>query len=585
MNEAPVSHSSNPVDSVWIEGWHIDPSTLCITRDRKTVKLQPRAMAVLMFLASRSGETISREELEREVWQGQIVVYEALSNTIAKLRKAFDEDPHEPRIIQTIQKVGYRLIAEVSRTPEQGGVTTSDSTLFYRSSPFVRWSLGAGAAVLLGSVIAISILWSENWTSQDEPSVSQPETALFDGKQSIAVLPFTNMSGDAEQEYFADGMTDDLITDLSKISGLLVISRNSTFKYKGSAVDISRVAQEFGVRFVLEGSVRRDGERLRINTQLIDASTGGHIWAERFDRPVKDIFAVQDSVVNSIVAALSVRLTAEEKNARREMETDDPDAYTHFLRGQAHIQLARWQDFAAAIVNFKKALELDPNYTRIYGALAEVYWHIWSDGYSTELGMSQEENFEKMEHYLAKAMEQPIPTTQAQHIYSRYLTKKGRFEEALAAAERLIALNPGSEIGYRALGRAANKAGRPAQGLEAMKKARRVNPRGDDVGAYAYRIAESYFLLGMYEDAEVEFQEYRRRSGDTYFSCMMLAGVYAQLGRTEEARAHLDKFKKERAKKGKSPHTLATFDEWAFVPSVRKRYVESLRKAGMPPGD
>jgi TolB-like protein len=439
--------------------------------------------------------------------------------------------------------------------------------------------------VLIGVVIGAALLWTEFWQSQDERAISGSTAGASASKPSIAVLPFTNMSGDPEQEYFADGMTDDLITGLSKISGLLVIARNSTFKYKGIAADVSQVAREFGVRYVLEGSVRRDGQRLRINAQLIDASTGGHLWAERFDTSMRDIFAVQDKVTQSIVSALAVQLTAKEQDTRRGIETNNPEAYAALLRGQAHLKLSRWEDFAEAIANFEKALALDPGYSRVYGALAEVYWHVWSVGYSTELGMSSEDSFGKMEHYLAEAMKQPNPTAQAQHIRSRYLTKQGRFEEAVAAAERMVALNPRSEPGYRALGRAANKVGRPAQGLDAMRIARRINPRGDDTGSYAYRIAESYFLLGKYQEALIEFQESRKRSGDNYFSCMMLAGVYAQLGRFEEARVNLEKFNKERAKKGKPPHTLATFYRWAFVPSVRKRYVESLRMAGMPPGD
>ena len=212
-----------------------------------------------------------------------------------------------------------------------------------------------------------------------------------------------------------------------------------------------------------------------------------------------------------------------------------------------------------------------------------MYWHVWSDDYSTELGMTQDENFSKLEHYLAKAMEQPRPTLQAQHIYTRHLTWQNRFEEALAVAEQMVALNPGGVAAYRALGRAANKAGRPAQGLDTMRMAQRINPRGDDTGAYTYRLAESYFLLEMFEEARVEFENYRKLSGDMYFSCMILAGVYAQLGKLEEARVHLDKFNKERAKKGKSPFTLARFEEWRFVPSVRSVYVESLRLPGMPP--
>ncbi len=184
-----------------------------------------------------------------------------------------------------------------------------------------------------------------------------------------------------------------------------------------------------------------------------------------------------------------------------------------------------------------------------------------------------------MKQYLAEAMKNP--TAQAQHIQTRYLTEQGRFEEAAEAAEQIIDLHPNDAAGYHALGRAANKAGRPAQGLDAATTGRRVDPRGH----YTYRTGESLFLLGRYEEALAEFLEYQKRTGDEYWSNMILAGIYAQLGRNEEAKAALDKFSELRAKKGKSPHTLVGFDGWSFVPSVRERYVESLRKAGMPPGD
>ena len=585
MNYAPVSHSPNPVGALCIDGWWVDAPALRISKNGKSTKLEPRAMAVLSYLANRPGETIFREELVREVWPGQVVVDEALGNAIAKLRKAFEDDSHRPRIIETIPKVGYRLIGEVTGSATNGKYPASAATNFRRMPNPIRRSLWVGIVALVGVVIGVALLWQSIWRSLDEPVIPESTAGASVNRPSIAVLPFTNMSGDPEQEYFADGMTDDLITDLSKISGLLVISRNSTFKYKGKTADVSQVAREFGVQYVLEGSVRRAGERIRINAQLIDASTSGHVWAERFDRPMKDIFAVQDTVTQSVVSALAVRLTAEEQAAHRRIQTDSADAYEAFLRGQAHLELSRWEDFAVAIANFEKALELDPNYSRVHGALAEVYWHVWSNGDSTELGMSPEETFSKMEHYLAEAMKQPNPTAQAQHIRTRYLTKQGRFDEALVAAEQMVALSPSNAAGYRALGRAANKVGKPAQGLDAMRRVRRINPRGDDAGAYAYRIGESLFLLGKYEEAEAEFLEAQKRSGDGYFTNMMLAGVFAQLGRDEEAKAALRTFSRARAKKGRSPHTLATFDEWAFVPSVRKQYVESLRLAGMPLGD
>ncbi len=253
-------------------------------------------MELLLYLASRPGETLSREELEREVWPGQVVVYEALSNSIAKLRKALGDDPKHHRIIETIPKVGYRLIGEVRSPATKTPVPASEATLSERPRDPVRWPLWTGMVVLIGVVVGAALLWPEFWQSPDERAISNSAPGASASKPSIAVLPFTNMSGDPEQEYFADGMTDDLITDLSKISGLLVIARNSTFKYKGTSIDVSQISRELGVRYVLEGSVRRAGDQVRINAQLIDAESGGHLWAERYDSSMADIFALQDEV-------------------------------------------------------------------------------------------------------------------------------------------------------------------------------------------------------------------------------------------------------------------------------------------------
>ena len=193
-------------------------------------------------------------------------------------------------------------------------------------------------------------------------------------KPSIAVLPFVNMSDDAKQEYFSDGMTEDLITDLSKISGLLVIARNSTFTYKGKPVKVKQVAEELGVRYVLEGSVRRAGDEVRINAQLIDALTGHHLWAERYDGKMDRIFALQDQINQKIVSALAVKLTGGEKELVVQRGTDNVAAYDEFLRGWGYYLRLTPEDFAKAASSFRKAIELDPNYGRAYAALALVYW-------------------------------------------------------------------------------------------------------------------------------------------------------------------------------------------------------------------
>jgi TolB-like protein len=242
-------------------------------------------------------------------------------------------------------------------------------------------------AVLVAAVIVIAVagafaIWNFflRHPSMEPASVEKMAFPLPE-KPSIAVLPFVNLSDDPKQEYFADGMTEDLITDLSKISGLFVIARNSTFKYKGKPVKIRQVAEELGVRYVLEGSVRRAADRVRINTQLIDATSGGHLWAERYDGNIGDIFDLQDKIAQKIVAALALKLTVGEQEHVVRKETENIVAYDAFLKGWEHYRRFTPDDFAKAYSFFKKALDSDPDYGRAHAALARTGAQVPANGY------------------------------------------------------------------------------------------------------------------------------------------------------------------------------------------------------------
>jgi len=261
-------------------------------------------------------------------------------------------------------------------------------------------------------------------------------------KPSIAVLPFVNLSDDPEQEYFADGMTDDLITDLSKISDLFVIARNSTFTYKGKPVKIRQVAEELGVRYVLEGSVRRADDRVRINTQLIDATSGGHLWAERYDGHIGDVFALQDKITQKIVAALALKLTAGEQKHVVRKETKNIVAYDSFLKGWEHYRLFTPDDFAKASSYFKKALDLDPDYGRAHAALAQIYWKGSELGWRWQmgLGVGWSEGRLLARKYLQTAMK--YPTSLVHQVASEMNLFRREYDEAIYEANRAIALDP-----------------------------------------------------------------------------------------------------------------------------------------------
>jgi adenylate cyclase len=233
------------------------------------------------------------------------------------------------------------------------------------------------AASFLALVLLGAALWLRPWETTVEPAREAQMAFALPDKPSIAVLPFANLSGDPNEDYFADGVTDDLISDLSRVSGLFVISRNSVFTYKGKAVKIREVAEDLGVRFVLEGSIKRAGEQIRINTQLIDASTGGQVWSDRYDYPFADLFALQDDVIGKIVAALSIKLTDQEATLLARRPTDNLEAYDFYLRAEAGRNTWGMEGRAEALINYQKAIALDPKFAEAYSGDARTAVDIW----------------------------------------------------------------------------------------------------------------------------------------------------------------------------------------------------------------
>jgi TolB-like protein len=428
-------------------------------------------------------------------------------------------------------------------------------------------------------VAAGAALWLKPWEQREEPASLEAMAFPLPDKPSIAVLPFANMSGDPEQDYFADGMTEDLITDLSKISALFVIARNSTFAYKGKTVTIRQVAEELGVRYVLEGSVRRAGDQVRINAQLIDATTGGHVWAERYDGSLTDVFALQDKVTQNIVTALAVNLTAAERERQARKETVSPEAYDAFLRGWAHYRLFTAEDLAKSVPYFEEAIRLDANYGRAHAALATVYWESWLNDWVKSLGMSYTEVGEKARRHLEAALKDPTPL--AHRIAAKMHVFGKRWDEAVAEAERAIALDANDPDGYEAMGRVLVRVGRPAEGLEFIETAMRLDPQSD----YLHRLGEAQFHLERYDEAAATLLRATKRNPGVAWNFLLLAAAYGQLGREQEAKSVIETFNKMRAKAGEHLMSLADIGGWRFKFSAdRERLREGLRRAGLPEG-
>jgi TolB-like protein/class 3 adenylate cyclase/Flp pilus assembly protein TadD len=461
----------------------------------------------------------------------------------------------------------YRVLME----PEAVGKVIGEERVGPRKGQRVALAVVTVLLLIVGGVL----IWRTASPPEEVASVEKMAFPLPD-KPSIAVLPFDNMSDDPQQEYFSDGITEDIITDLSKISGLFVIARNSTFTYKGKPVKVQQVAEDLGVRYVLEGSVRKAGEKVRINAQLVDATTGHHLWAERLDGQLGDIFALQDRFTQKIVAALAVKLTADDESLLASRGTDNVEAYDNYLRGLELQQRNAREDSVKAVEYLKKAIELDPDFARAHAQLASAYQLIITRRWDVDLGWTDARSL-RWKH-LQIAMENPTPL--ALRTSAKFRLYRRQYEEAIAEAERAIALDPNDADSYWSMGFVLTYAGRSAEAVDPFKTAMRLNPYYP--GWYPYFLGVAQYCLERYEEAATS-QE-RAFKVDPNSSAWWLAAAYAQLGRGQEAADALAKYIEKRG--WGLPLVESTFRYQPFKnQSDLDRFAEGLVKAGLPRPD
>ncbi|TRC92322.1 tetratricopeptide repeat protein [Mesorhizobium sp. WSM4303] len=358
-----------------------------------------------------------------------------------------------------------------------------------------------------------------------------PPAAAAPPKLSIAVLPFANMSGDAEQDYFADGISEDIITALSKLSQLFVIARNSSFTFKGQNVHVQDVGTKLGVRHVLEGSVRKSGNRVRITAQLIDATTGGHLWAERFDRDLTDIFAVQDDVTQQIVGALALNLTESDRQRLAPEHPRNTEAYDCLLRGRELWHRLTKETNVAARALLQRAVELDPKFASAYAFLALTHGLDYLNRWSA----SPPESMAQAEEVATRAVTLDDSDPWAHWALAMAKLYTRRHDGAIDEAERAIALNPNFAEGHFSLGEALYYSGRSEEALESFARGKTLNPYFPDVLLHFQALA--LFQLGRYDEAVDLLLQRLARNAVTDVSRALLAASYGHLGRLEEARA------------------------------------------------
>lgn len=528
-----------------IGNWQFHSQLCRLERGQQSVKLEPRVTQLLSYLVSKAGTPVDRETIIKDVWPGTIVGDEALSNTINKLRKAFGDDRHNPQVIETIPKVGYRLIAPVrpieSETPsnEQIIPPTEKATTIrrgFRPLFITIFVLGiflilalAGIKYIDSNRKAISpaqthVPINSSPIQDIPPSDSEPEA-----RRTIAVLPFENLNKDPEQDYFSDGMTDDLITDLSHLSSLNVIARNSVFAYKGRSQKVQEIAQELGATHVLEGSVRRAGNRIRINAQFIDASTGHHLWAERYDGELNNIFELQDDISKKIVAALKIKLTNNEKSNLEKRYTNNIEAYDLFLKGLQQFVTYTREGNREARKYYQMAIDHDPNFARAYANLGWTYARDFQDGW-TETPVIFLDKAMKLT-LEAKRLDQT--SARVHWILGQILLYKKQYEQAIKHVTHAIELNPNNPDQKILLARVYIFSGDPTKSIELINEAIESNPIYPM--QYQMNLGIAHFANGDYSRAEKALVIAAERNPDAQRVRMWLVATYANAGDLESA--------------------------------------------------
>jgi adenylate cyclase len=398
-------------------------------------------------------------------------------------------------------------------------------------APVRRIPILVGVVVVLVLVVAAGI-WQFNKQppSIETASVEKMAYPLPD-KPSIAVLPFTNMSDDPKQEYFSDGLTEQIITNLSKLPNLFVIARNSTFTYKGKPVKIKQVSEELGVRYVLEGSVQKSGDRVRITAQLVDATTGHHLWAERYDRELGDVFSLQDEITMKVLTALRVKLTSGEQARIGARNTDNIDAFLLLLQAIHHFGKTHQEGNIMARKLCEEAIALDPNFSNAYGILAwthlEDVWFGWSK--------SSRESFKKAVEFAEQslALDNTNPATVG--LLGHIFLLKRQHEKAITEGEKSIALAPNASSNYNLLGITLRFSGRAAEAIPVLKKAIRLEPYTP--ATFYYQLGMAYNFTEQYDEAIAVLKKALKRTPDHLLSLLGLTIAYSLADRMEEARA------------------------------------------------
>jgi TolB-like protein/tetratricopeptide (TPR) repeat protein len=498
------------------------------------ISVEPQVFDLLTYLICNRDRVVSKDDILAAVWHGRLVSESALTTRINAARSAVGDSGEAQSLIRTLPRKGLRFVGTVREAQE----------------PMV-------APPRLPS--------------------GQPGPFALPDRPSIAVLPFANLSGDPDQEYFADGMVEEIITALSRMRWLFVIARNSSFAYKGRAVDVRQIGRELGVRYVLEGSVRKADKRLRIAGQLVEASTGMHLWADRFEGGLEDVFDLQDQVTASVVGAIAPRLGQAEIDRARHKPTESLDAYDYFLRGMANVH--RWTREAnnEALRNFRCALERDPEFASAYGLAARCYSQRKACGWMTDRRQETAEA-QRLAGLAAEFGKDDAVALCTAGIGLAYVV--GNLDDGSALIDRALALNPNLAWAWVFGSWAKIWLGEPDVAVERGARAMRLSPNDPEVLFFMQTAtAYSHFLVGRYAEALSWAQTAMRLRPDFVISICAAAASGALAGRLGEAQEAMKRLRElEPALRLSDLRELSPFRR----PDDVARWAEGLRQAGLP---
>ena len=499
-----------------------------------------KSLICFICLIANRDRVVSKDELFDVVWRGRTVSESTLASHVNFARRAIGDNGEDQRLIRTIPRKGFRFVGEVTEAPSRGAATLT--------------------------------------VTQPEPDPASADASPMDGlalpdQPSVAVLPFLNLSGDPDQDYFADGVVEDIISALSRMRWLFVIARNSSFTYKGRAVDVKQVGRELGVRYVLEGSVRKSGNRVRVTGQLIDATAGAHLWAERFDSSLDDIFDLHDELATSVVGAIAPQLERAEIQRAKHKPTEKLDAYDYYLRGMASFHRGDSEGMTEALPLFYQAIEHDPDFASGYAmAAACIFWSKFN-GWVADRSQAMAEGARLTRRAIELGKDDAVALARGGHGVANFV---GDVDSGIALIDKALLLNPNLAAAWFLGGFVKIMQGEPDNAIERIGYAMRLSPLDSEMYRMQGGTALAHLFAGRYDEAARWAEKALRDLPSFLIIVCVMAASHALAGRMDEARQSDGRFAPARSRASfVRPQGLAAVPPPGTLGGLVRRFAKS----------